>query len=217
MNSKPTKLLKVRVKERMAELKMKMPELSELTGIPKDRMYKWYSENSNPKTDDAEILEKWLRGELMEKVPRETYVEHRRNQKLIDKPGTPIFEVPQTLTNIEVYRDEHITNADFWVTIPDLRDCDYGFRAKGDSMHPLIRNRALVIGKSIADFSLIIFGDIYIVHTKNGLETVKFIHPHETDEEKVMLVPYNENARKTPVHKSEIIRLFEARAVFNPL
>jgi hypothetical protein len=65
--------------------------------------------------------------------------------------------------------------------------------------------------------SVIIFGEVYIIHTQNGLETVKYIHPHESDQDILVLVPLNEKAKSTPVHKSEILRIYEARAVFNPL
>lgn len=132
--------------------------------------------------------------------------------------GIPIYEAaPVTLGNIQSYRDQQIDAPDFWITIPQLRDCNYGCRAKGDSMHPLIRTNALVIGKEITDLSVVVFGEVYIIKTKNGIETVKYIHPVESDPESVLLVPYNEKAKITPIHKSDILKLYEAKAVFNTL
>lgn len=53
--------------------------LAEVTGIPKARIYKWLDEKakhpSKPKLEDATILEKWIKGEKLEKVPRETIAE----------------------------------------------------------------------------------------------------------------------------------------------
>jgi hypothetical protein len=130
----------------------------------------------------------------------------------------PVYEsAPATLSNIESYRDEPHAEPDFYLSIPQYRHCDMITRARGDSMHPLIRNMALVGGKRIYDFNVVIFGDIYIVHTSNGIETIKYVHPHESDPEQVLLVPYNGNAKSTPIHKSEIIRIYQAQFVLNPL
>lgn len=149
----------------------------------------------------------------------ESYISKRRTQKNNHtKPSIAVFEsAPKTLTTTEVYRDEKQTEPDFWITIPFLRDCDYGCRAKGDSMHPIIRTNALVIGKRIMDIDVIIFGEIYIIKTKNNIETVKYIHPHPDNPDIVLLVPYNDKAKSTPIHKEDILELHEAKAVFNNL
>jgi hypothetical protein len=84
-------------------------------------------------------------------------------------------------------------------------------------MHPLIRNHALVVGEEITDFSFIPSGDIYIVRAKNGIETIKYIQPHETDPKKFVLVPYNEKAKPTDILKKDILKIWKAKAVFNVL
>lgn len=132
--------------------------------------------------------------------------------------GMPVFEsAPATLSNVQSYRDDNNDTPDFWLSIPQYRHCNYACRAKGDSMHPVVRNHALVGGREITELSVIIFGDIYIVHTKNGIETIKYIHPDPDNENKILLVPYNGNAKTTPIHKSEILRLYVAEFVINPL
>lgn len=150
---------------------------------------------------------------------KQNYQNIRRNLKNNHvHEGTPIYEsMPSTLTNTELYRDEKAGSPDFWITIPNLKDCNYGTRAKGDSMHPLIRTNALIIGREILDFGVIIFGEIYTVITKNGMETTKYVHPHPTDENMILLVPYNDKAKTTAIKKDEILKLFEAKAVFNNL
>lgn len=142
-----------------------------------------------------------------------------RKKKIINTPsGMPVYEsTPMTLSNIESYRDEKQENPDFWLSIPQYRKCNYACRAKGDSMHPVIRNHALVGGKEITDLSVIIYGDIYIIHTRNGIETIKYIHPDPDNKENILLVPYNGNAKTTPIHKSDILRLYQAEFVINPL
>lgn len=58
-----SKDLKIRLKEAMAKRGIKVPALSDQTGIPKDRVYAWYRDNTSPKTEDAIILENWLNEE----------------------------------------------------------------------------------------------------------------------------------------------------------
>ena len=225
------------VRELVRNKTFKITEIALFTGISKDRLYKWVDGSANPKTNDNAILEQWLAQlekvpenttELIEKQPAPdgtradnplTYIATRRNLKNnLQADGIPVFEAsPATLGAVESYRDEQMGQPDFWLAIPQYRKCNYACRAKGDSMHPLIRNHALVGGMEIVDFNVIIFGDVYIVHTKNGIETIKYIHPHPADEERILLVPYNEHAKTTPLYKRDIIRLYQAQFVLNPI
>ena len=155
---------------------------------------------------------------LLDETNSVTYTEKRRVLKNVKAQGMPVFETaPVTLSNTPSYRDEKQMTPDFWLSIPQYRDCTYACRAKGDSMHPVVRNHALVGGKEITEFSVIVFGDIYIIHTKNGIETIKYIHPDPQNDDKILLVPYNDSAKTTPIHKSEILRLYVAEFVINPL
>lgn len=219
-----TKDIKTRVQQRMKDLDISVLELERQTNIKSARIYKWYKEGTNPKHEDSVILEKWLEEtKNLEKVPHETsgksFTEKLREKKLYEtNQSIPIFEdAPFTLTNTESYRDSHIDKPDFWVTIPGLRKCNYGCRATGDSMHPLIRNHALVVGEEITDLSFILFGEVYIVQSKNNQETVKYIHPDPDNVERFLLVPYNKKAQTTPIMKKDILKLFRAKAVFNVL
>jgi transcriptional regulator with XRE-family HTH domain len=54
------KTLKTRLKEEMDTRKISFLELERQTGVKANRMYKWYQQDTNPKTDDADTLEKWL-------------------------------------------------------------------------------------------------------------------------------------------------------------
>lgn len=57
MNTKP---LKIRIKEAINSRNLSFLELERQTGIKANRMYKWYQQGTNPKKDDADVLEKWL-------------------------------------------------------------------------------------------------------------------------------------------------------------
>jgi transcriptional regulator with XRE-family HTH domain len=60
MTTKKDKPLKDRLKEEMKRRGVKMPQLEKETGIPKDRMYKWFQSDNVPKYEDAIILENWM-------------------------------------------------------------------------------------------------------------------------------------------------------------
>lgn len=59
-----SKDLKERLKETMQRRNVKVPQLSIETGIPKDRIYAWYRDNTNPKDQDSKKIEKWITGEI---------------------------------------------------------------------------------------------------------------------------------------------------------
>lgn len=52
--------IKQRLKAVMQERNVKTPALSEALKIPKDRIYAWYRDNSEPKAEDKSRLEKWI-------------------------------------------------------------------------------------------------------------------------------------------------------------
>lgn len=57
------------IKELIKSKKYNVPKLAEATGIPEQRMYKWFSKKAtaSPKTDDMKILEEWYIN--LEQVP----------------------------------------------------------------------------------------------------------------------------------------------------
>lgn len=62
------KPLKDRIKDEMKRRGVKVPQLEKETGIPKDRMYKWFQTDNIPKYEDAIILEKWIKGKEVPEV-----------------------------------------------------------------------------------------------------------------------------------------------------
>lgn len=47
----------------MKHRKVKVPQFAEESGIPKDRVYKWKQEGTNPKSEDVELINNWINGE----------------------------------------------------------------------------------------------------------------------------------------------------------
>lgn len=52
--------LKIQLKKTMDERGISFPVLAKKLGIPAARMYKWYQQGTNPKPEDALIIEKWI-------------------------------------------------------------------------------------------------------------------------------------------------------------
>lgn len=114
-------------------------------------------------------------------------------------------------------RGEYGEGNRFWSALPEYKNCDFAATAKGDSMSPIIRNNAIVGGKKLADASVIVYGEIYIIHTRNGIDTIKYIQPAPGDPGSVLLVSHQENIPATLLSRSDIQRLYQARFVLNPL
>lgn len=134
------------------------------------------------------------------------------------KKGIMVYESAPVQAGIRtVYHDEHQV-PDYVLNIPQFRDCNYGTRASGDSMYPEIRNGDLIVCKELPLDARIIFGDIYVVHTKDGIETIKYIQQfvdNDNNEPWILLVPHNKAAGMgTPIPRKEIIKLFKVRAIF---
>lgn len=128
--------------------------------------------------------------------------------------GTPVYDSDIVLKKKDLTYNEYETKQpDFFIQIPQYRDCDYGTRASGDTMYPEIRNGDLLICKQVEDLETIIFGDIYLLQLSGGQETVKYIHPHE-DENFFLLKARHESVPDTPMSKKRVVRVYKVRGVF---
>lgn len=119
------------LRETMERRQVKTPKLSEITGIPKDRIYKWYQEGTHPKHEDASILWKWINGGGMDNVPHETPK---------DQAG-------------EVYRDKYISTLENQNSfLQRIMESNLSLLAKGQNMiqaqvKTVLQYQALVVGK----------------------------------------------------------------------
>ncbi|MBS1915713.1 MAG: hypothetical protein JST87_05510 [Bacteroidetes bacterium] len=210
--SKMDKPLKDILKEVMKERNIRVPKLSELTGIPKDRIYAWYRDDTNPKSEDSEILLKWISGEISN---NKSYIESRFEKKNSDRPNIKVRGGFTNLSNITVYQDD----PDKYEVVGELPQglfprCDYAERAKGDSMYPLIMNQALLVGKRCSIGGLV-WGEKYIIKTREGLDTTKFVHPG-ADKNKILLIAHNKNVPPQEIDKKDIIFACRVNWIINP-
>lgn len=126
--------------------------------------------------------------------------------------GLPIYNKPITASFINTYNDETINQPMYYLHDPRFRDCQFGAIITGDSMHSEIRHGDIAMCREITDKSFIVFGDIYYIVAKNGLETCKYINAGK-DENSLLLVPRNENISPSPIKKNMIDRLYKVRGI----
>lgn len=139
---------------------------------------------------------------------------HRQllDHKLKDKE-IPVIGGFTNLSNIEVYNDE---KREIVGSLPQniFPGCDYAEKAKGDSMYPLIMNQALLVGK-ICNNDGIVYGEKYIIKTKTGLDTTKFIHPSDNTS-KIKLVAYNKKVPEQDISIDDISFCCRVHWIINP-
>lgn len=142
-----------------------------------------------------------------------------------DWEGLPVYNTEITASFIAKYQDEHTYEPVYRIKDPRFRDCDFAAVVTGDSMHPEVRHGDYVVCKLIEDKTFIVYGDIYYVSAKNGLETCKYVHGYfDTvvlkdkvekipDYTKILLVPRNDKVPPSPISLEMINRLYKVRGI----
>lgn len=126
--------------------------------------------------------------------------------------GLAMYNTPISASFIEQYKDITVYEPEYYLRDPRFRDCDFGARITGDSMHSEIRHGDSVVCKEVHDKSFIVFGEIYYVVASNGLETCKYVNAGK-DDNHILLVPRNEKISATPIKKSMIKNLYKVRGI----
>lgn len=130
-----------------------------------------------------------------------------------DWPGIPVYNQVISASFVQHYRDENTYEPLYHLRDPRFKDCDFAAIITGDSMHSEIRHGDYVVCKEIKDRSFILFGDIYYVSSKNGMETCKYVNADPDDKNSIMLVPKNPNISPTSMKKSMIDRLYKVKGI----
>lgn len=119
--------------------------------------------------------------------------------------GVPVFDVPLASGILEQ------TTASY-VDIPRFRDCVLGIQVSGDSMSPKIRNGDYVLCKE-TDVNEIIMGDVYLILTHKGTEVIKYVYPHETKSDCILLVSDNRSLPPTELPKSSVLKIYKVKGI----
>lgn len=126
--------------------------------------------------------------------------------------GLPMYNVPITASFVAQYRDESYIEPLYYFRDPRFKDCDFGAIVTGDSMHSEIRHGDFVVCKEVTDKSFIVFGEIYYIVSKNGLETCKYVNAGD-DDECLLLVPRNEKISPSPIKKNMILKMYKVKGI----
>lgn len=209
-----------KIKNYRKDNNVSMPELAKVSGISKENLYKW---EKGTKPTDFEVIKKleivlqteWkvLQIQLLESEKSNSYIQKRREEKLKDK-SIPVVGGYTNLSYIDVYNDE---KREVVGNLPQniFPGCDYAEKAKGDSMYPLIMNQALLVGKQCNKDGMV-WGEKYIVKTKTGLDTTKFVHPVEGDESKLELKAHNKSIPPQRINLDDITFCCRVHWIINP-
>lgn len=130
-----------------------------------------------------------------------------------DWPGLPMYNAPVTASFVETYRDESVYKPQYYLHDPRFRDCDFGAIITGDSMHSEIRHGDFIACKEVTDISFLVYGDIYYIVAKNGLETCKYVNVDPKDENRLILVARSEKISPSPLQKDMIHKLYKVRGI----
>ncbi|TWF37322.1 peptidase S24-like protein [Chitinophaga polysaccharea] len=140
-------------------------------------------------------------------IVTEQPIPYRRKRRQAEWIGVPIFDVPITLSVIN-----HESTPVGYVTIPLFKDCAFGIRISGDDMRPKICNGDYILCKEV-NINEIIMGDDYLVLTHNGNEIVRYVYPHEKQDDCISLNTGNQSKPSTTLAISAIRKMYKVKGV----
>lgn len=149
------------------------------------------------------------------KLHKSTFQEQLLEYKNGAEKQVPVMGGFTTLGNITVYNDEGMKNKVI-ANLPAevFPGCNWAEKATGDSMHPLIRNQALIVGKTCS-VKGIIYGEIYTIKTLHGMDTTKYIHPGP-NEKSITLKAYNKSIPDQVVDLVDVVFCSRVQWIINP-
>lgn len=181
-------------------------EAAKLMGVSRQNMYQLFESTELERKTVNIILTKFGANEY-EIFGDEDDFFRPMPEHLTKNNGIPMYNVPATASVVGVFEDDMSEKPLFYLDVPGARDCDFGVRVSGDSMYPRFRNGDWIGCKEVKNREHILYGEVYYIITPD-YKTVKYVQPHPSKEDWVLLIPHNESIKPTPLPKSEIIRLY---------
>lgn len=181
------------VKEFREKANLTQQELSNLTGIPRDRIASWENGRGNPKAEDSKILTNFFVNKITNNptllVEKDIII--NRPTSPSKRPKNPVKFIDVDFlagnTSIEFYDDNNMVEVAYEMDIPEFAGCT-AFRAYSDSMEPLIKSGSILFGTKIEDWNdHLEFGQIYGVVCTNGRRYLKYIRKHPNEMNKFIL------------------------------
>ncbi len=108
----------------------------------------------------------------------------------LPEKAIPVFEVSASAGMVGGFND--INQQKGSIIVPGYEDCDFAIYAFGHSMYPVIENGCLVLCRRINDKTLILWGEIYFIRTRDH-QVIKRI---QKSEKKAMVTLMSDNEEK---------------------
>jgi transcriptional regulator with XRE-family HTH domain len=78
----------------------------------------------------------------------------------------PYFDIDATATPMEIFNeDTNIPSTS--IDLPGFAGCDFAINVSGHALYPAIESGSMIICKKITDKSIILYGEIYFIVTKD--------------------------------------------------
>lgn len=184
---------KTRLAAVMKERKIKFPKLSKIVDIPHDRMYAWYRDDSNPKTEDRAKLEKWIKEGIGENF---SYRESRHTNKLNKekKRAIPFYDAP-AIGGLEETEMTPMHAPAGTIDVGDLlHDSQAAIRIYGNSMLPNYPP-GCVVGLVKCHSLFIEPGEVYVLETRDRRLLKRLFYKEDAPESDKFLC-YSDNIMK---------------------
>lgn len=192
--NKPNKLV-IKLFKTFDSAGVSVPIFSRQTGIPKDRVYKWRQEGTNPKADDEKIILAWI--SEVEKVPHETlHAVHERDfaPDYSRKKTIPFYDAPASagLTETDM---SPIHAPSGTIDVGDLlHDSQAAIRIYGNSMLPNYPPGCVIgLVKCTKDF--IEPGEVYVIETRDRRLLKRLFYKND-DTDGDLIICYSDNIMK---------------------
>lgn len=121
--------------------------------------------------------------------------------------------MPIDASFLERYRDGHYHPL-YYLNIPKLRNCNFGAVVSGSSMYPIMKSGSIAMCRIVEDLNYIDPGEMYLISTTNGFETVKYVQ-HGEKKDELKLIPHNEKIKPTTIKKTMVVRMCIVEAWIN--
>ena len=150
-----------------------------------------------------------------------SYIKQIESYNTVEDPSVPyrrsrlipFYDIEFTAGDVTVYDDDLLANMTpaFYMDLPELSDCKFGFRNRGESMQPRIKSGDWLVVKPIEDATVIHYGDDFGIVTSD-YRLVKTIRKHPTKEDFLILKSDNPDFDPIELPREKVLKLYHVRA-----
>ncbi len=193
---------------RIKEAGLKIEEVAKRLGIRRQTFHSHLNKASINEEFWSQLIEKVPEIDLSDIIiTSNTNLIKEPNVSYVNKKeGIPYFDLDITAGEIPVYLDRPHVEPEHHINIFGFNDCTHAFPVYGHSMHPVICNGDVGLFKYIRDKSIIMWGSIYLVITKD-YRTIKFLRKSH-NAENVILRSHSANHDDIEIPRDDILELF---------